>query len=75
MYILVGTRDSRTQSARACKPALLHLAFRTWVSGSQYLVLRTWVSGPLHLTVVFYFSRHFSLRLVVTDRRTDARNK
>jgi hypothetical protein len=32
---LVGTRDGRTQSARACKPALLHLALRTWVSGPR----------------------------------------
>jgi hypothetical protein len=38
---LVGTRDSRTQSARACKPALLHLALRTWVSGPRYLAFRT----------------------------------
>jgi hypothetical protein len=61
--ILVGTRDGRTQSARACKLALLHLA------------LKTWVSGPLHPMVVLSFSRHFSLRPVVTDRRRDAHNK
>jgi hypothetical protein len=79
MYLtwLVGTRDSRTQSTRACKP---------WVSGPRYLALRTWVSGPrqthkyrtpkaLHPTVVLSFSRHFSLCPVVTDTRTDACNK
>jgi hypothetical protein len=55
---LVGTRDGWTQSACACKPALLHLAlrilgFRTSVFGSEDLGLRTsinehWVSlwGP-----------------------------
>jgi hypothetical protein len=125
----VGTRDGRTQSARACKPALLHLALRTlgfrisvfgsedlgfktsinghWVSlsgpGFQDLekralgfTLRTWVSGPRKLCILrssfsfpvtflcvhrhffspassfpFFsrvqFSRHFSLRPVVTD--------
>jgi hypothetical protein len=53
------------------------LALRTWVSGPQREV-----SGPgsqdlgfktlkaLHPTVVLSFSRHFSLRPVVTDRRT-----
>jgi hypothetical protein len=70
--LLVGTRDGRTQSACACKPALLHLALKTWVSGPRYLALRTWVSGPrqthryrtpkaLHPMVVLSFSRHFSL--------------
>ncbi len=42
----MGTRDGRTQFARACKPALLHLGFRTWVSGPRYLALKTWVLGP-----------------------------
>ncbi len=43
-------RDGRTQSARACKPALLHLAlrtlgFRTSVFGSKDLGLRTSING------------------------------
>jgi hypothetical protein len=47
---LVGTRDGRTQSARACKPALLHLAlrtlgFRTSVFGSEDLGFRTSING------------------------------
>jgi hypothetical protein len=76
-FQLVGTRDGRTQSARACKPALLHLALRTWVSGPGQTHA---LSGPgfqdldgrtkaLHPTVVdrcsvlcLIFSRHFSLR-------------
>ncbi len=37
VFILVGTRDGRTQSARACKLALLHLALRTWVSGPRLM--------------------------------------
>jgi hypothetical protein len=46
----VGTRDGRTQSARACKPALLHLAlrtlgFRTSVFGSEDLGFRTSING------------------------------
>ncbi len=49
-YILVCTRDGRTQSARACKPALLHLAlrtlgFRTSVFGSEDLDFRTSING------------------------------
>ncbi len=41
----MGNRDGRTQSARACKPALLHLAlrtlgFRTSVFGSEDLGFR-----------------------------------
>ncbi len=53
------------------------LDLRTWVSGprrevsgpgSQDLGFRT--SKALHPTVVLSFSRHFSLRPVVTDRRT-----
>ncbi len=44
------TRDGRTQSARACKPALLHLAlrtlgFRTLVFGSEDLGFRTSING------------------------------
>jgi hypothetical protein len=35
LVILVGTRDGQTQSARACKPVLLHLALRTWVLGPR----------------------------------------
>jgi hypothetical protein len=58
----------------------------SWVSGPRYLTLRTWVSGPRKLSILrssylfpvtflcvhrhFSFSRHFSLRPVVTDRRT-----
>ncbi len=46
LLVLVGNRDGRTQSARACKPALLHLAlrtlgFRTSVFGSEDLGFRT----------------------------------
>ncbi len=46
----MGTRDGRTQSASACKPALLHLAlrtlgFRTSVIGSEDLGFRTSVFG------------------------------
>jgi hypothetical protein len=71
IYILVGTRDGRTQSAPACKPALLHLALRTWVSGPRQ-THRYRTPKALHPTVVLSFSRHFSLRPVVTDRRTHA---
>jgi hypothetical protein len=53
----VGTCDGRTQSARACKPALLHLALRTWVSGPRYLALKTWVSGPQYLALRNWVSR------------------
>ncbi len=35
LVLLVGTRDGQTQSVRACKPALLHLALKTWVSGPR----------------------------------------
>jgi hypothetical protein len=42
---LVGTRDDRTQSTLACKLALLHLAFRTWVLTPRYLALRTSING------------------------------
>jgi hypothetical protein len=76
-HVLVGTRDSRTQSARACKPALLHLALRTWVSGPRQ-THRYRTPKALHPTVVlsfsrhFLFPRHFSLRPVVTNARTDA---
>jgi len=55
--------------------------FRTWVSGPRYLALRTWVSGPRKLSILrssYLFPvtflcvhRHFSLRPVITDRRTD----
>jgi hypothetical protein len=54
------------------------LDLRTWVtgpqrevsgSGSQDLGFRT--SKSLHPTVVLSFSRHFSLRPVVTDGQTD----
>jgi hypothetical protein len=51
LYIrLVGTRDGRTQSAHACKPALLHLAlrtlgFKTSVFGSEDLGFRTSING------------------------------
>ncbi len=38
----MGTRDGRTQSARACKPALLHLALRTF--GFRTSVF--WLWGP-----------------------------
>ncbi len=46
----MDTRDGRTQSARACKPALLHLAlrtlgFRTSVFGSEDLGFRTSING------------------------------
>ncbi len=46
----MGTRDGRTQSARACKPALLHLALRTLglrtsVFGSEDLGFRTSING------------------------------
>ncbi len=46
----MGTCDGRTQSARACKPVLLHLAlrtlgFRTSVFGSENLGLRTSING------------------------------
>jgi hypothetical protein len=60
--------------------------FRTWLSGPWYLALRTYVSGPRKLSILwssylfpviflsvhhhFFFSRHFSLRLVVTDGQT-----
>jgi hypothetical protein len=45
-----------------------HLGFRPSVFGSQDLDFRT--SKALHPTVVLSFSRHFSLRPVVTDART-----
>ncbi len=68
IIILVGTRNGQTQSARGCKPALLHLALRTWVSGPRqmhrYMTLKA-----LHPLVVLSFSCHFSLRPVVTDAR------
>jgi hypothetical protein len=46
------------------------LGFRPSVFGSQDLGFRT--SKALHPTVVLSFSRHFSLRPVVTDARTHA---
>ncbi len=60
----------------------LGFTLKTWVSKPRYFALRTWVLGPrqthryrtskaLHPTVVLSFSRHFSLRPVVTDKRTD----
>jgi len=55
------------------------LDLRTWVSGPQrevsgpgYQDLGFRTSKALHPTVVLSFSRHFSLRPVVTDRRTHA---
>jgi hypothetical protein len=50
IYKLVCTRDGRTQSARACNPALLHLAlrtlgFRTSVFGSEDLGFRISING------------------------------
>ncbi len=49
-------------------PGSQNLGFRPSVFGSQDLGFRT--SKALHPTVVLYFSRHFSLRPVVTDRQT-----
>jgi hypothetical protein len=48
-------------------PGSQDLGFRPSVFGSQDLGFRT--SKALHPTVVLSFSRHFSLRPVVTDRR------
>ncbi len=40
--------------ALACKPAMLHLALRTWISGPRYLALRTWVSGLRQMDAGFH---------------------
>ncbi len=119
----MGTCDGRTQSAHACKPALLHLALKTWVkdlhptvvdrcsvlcliffsslffassshrqtharnlvtflSGLGFQNLDKWTLGfrtsilrssTGARSYVLFFSRHFSLRPVVTDRRTQPR--
>jgi len=50
-------------------PGSQDLGFRPSVFGSQDLGFRT--SKALHPTVVLSFSRHFSLRPMVTDKRTD----
>jgi len=50
-------------------PGSQDLGFRPSVFRSQDLGFRT--SKALHPTVVLSFSHHFSLRPVVTDRRTD----
>jgi hypothetical protein len=54
------------------EPESQDLGFRPSVFGSQDLGFRT--SKALHPTVVLSFSRHFSLRPVVTDGRTDVLN-
>jgi hypothetical protein len=64
------------------EPSSQDLSFRTSIFGSHDLGFKIsvnghWVSGSqpwqpkaLHPTVVLFFSRHFSLRPMVTDGRT-----
>jgi hypothetical protein len=62
---LVGTRDSRTQSARACKPAWIaafgsqDLDFRTSIFGSQDLGFRTSIFGSQDLGFRTSINRHW----------------
>ncbi len=72
MAVRTSTRGFRTWISgpgfQALNARFQDLALRTSVFGSQDLGFRT--SKALHPTVVLSFSRHFSLRPVVTDGRT-----
>jgi hypothetical protein len=57
--VLVGTCDGQTQSARACKPVLLHLALKTFLRSSR---------EEKNLTNFFFFFALHSIALALPQQ-------